>query len=100
MVNGEAVGAGHNDVGNGELANSETAAQAAMKPTPDQNFLAASIAPSNLDLQLSGPKVPSFLGLTVRGAVETSAARGIPVEFIGRGRATAHFPPPPAVLPL
>jgi cell division protein FtsI (penicillin-binding protein 3) len=97
---GEAVDADDNDLAIAEIANSEAAAQAAMKPTPDQNFLTASVTAANLDLQLTGPTVPSFLGLTVRAAVETSAARGIPVEFIGSGLARGQFPPPGSILPL
>jgi cell division protein FtsI (penicillin-binding protein 3) len=98
---GEAVDTDDNDLAIAELANSEAATQAATKSSPDQNFLTASAAPAaNLDLQLTGPKVPSFLGLTVRAAVETSSARGIPVEFIGSGLARGQFPPPGSILPL
>jgi hypothetical protein len=89
-----------NDLAIAEFADSETAALAAAKPAPEQNFLTAPVAAANLDLQLTGPKVPSFLGLTVRAAVETSSARGIPVEFIGSGLARAQFPPPGSILPL
>ncbi|MDP8980282.1 MAG: transpeptidase family protein [Acidobacteriota bacterium] len=95
----EAVDADDNDLAIAEIADSETAVLAAAKPSPDQNFLAAAL-PANFDLQLAGPKVPNFLGLTVRAAVETSSSRGIPVEFMGSGLARAQFPPPGSILPL
>jgi cell division protein FtsI (penicillin-binding protein 3) len=61
----------------------------------DQRVLFAGPA-SNV---LVGPKVPNFVGLTMRGAVQEAAADGIPVEFLGHGIARAQAPLAGGMLP-
>jgi cell division protein FtsI (penicillin-binding protein 3) len=41
---------------------------------------------------LVGPKVPNFLGMTMRGVVQQAAAEGIPVVFEGHGIARVQAP--------
>ncbi|MGA2182882.1 MAG: penicillin-binding protein [Bryobacteraceae bacterium] len=48
---------------------------------------------------LVGPKVPDFLGMTMRGVVQEAAADGIPVVFRGHGIARAQAPLSGAILP-
>lgn len=47
----------------------------------------------------SGPVVPSFVGKTMRGAVETAQQTGLELSVIGAGIARQQFPPPGSHLP-
>ena len=47
----------------------------------------------------SGPVVPSFVGKTMRGAVETAQQTGLELSVIGSGIARQQFPPPGSHLP-
>ena len=47
----------------------------------------------------SGPVVPSFVGKTMRGAVETAQQTGLELSVIGSGIARQQFPPPGSRLP-
>ena len=51
-------------------------------------------------LDITGPKVPDFRGMSIRSVIEKSEELGIPVEFAGSGLARAQYPPPNTVLPL
>ena len=42
----------------------------------------------------SGPVVPSFVGKTMRGAVETAQQTGLELSVIGSGIARQQSPPP------
>lgn len=44
--------------------------------------------------EVAGPKVPNFLGKTMRDVVQESSADGIPVDFTGRGIVRAQYPAP------
>ena len=46
------------------------------------------------EAQPAGPKVPNFLGKTVRDVVEEAAERGIDVDLLGDGMARAQSLPP------
>ena len=48
---------------------------------------------------LVGPKVPDFVGMTMRGVAQEAAADGIPVLSLGHGIARAQAPLAGAVLP-
>jgi cell division protein FtsI (penicillin-binding protein 3) len=48
---------------------------------------------------LVGPKVPNFLGMTMRGVVQQAGASGIPVLFQGHGVARVQAPLAGAMLP-
>lgn len=48
---------------------------------------------------LTGPKVPSFLGKTLRKVLEEAVAAGIEVDAIGTGLARVQIPQPGAILP-
>jgi cell division protein FtsI (penicillin-binding protein 3) len=51
---------------------------------------------------VTGPKTPSFVGMTLRRVLEESAARGIQVEMLGAaqtGLVRDQSPPPGAILP-
>ncbi len=50
-------------------------------------------------IQLVGPKVPSFTGMTMRDVMEEATARGMQIEMVGRGIARAQFPTPGVILP-
>ena len=47
----------------------------------------------------SGPVVPSFVGKTMRGAVETAQQTGLEISVVGSGIARQQFPPPGSHLP-
>ena len=47
----------------------------------------------------SGPLVPSFVGKTMRGAVETAQQTGLELSVIGSGIARQQFPLPGSHLP-
>ena len=47
----------------------------------------------------SGPVVPSFVGKTMRSAVETAQQTGLEISVIGSGIARQQFPPPGSHLP-
>ncbi len=47
----------------------------------------------------SGPVVPSFVGKTMRGAVETAQQTGLELSVVGSGIARQQFPPPGSHLP-
>lgn len=47
----------------------------------------------------NGPVVPSFVGKTMRGAVETAQQTGLELSVIGSGIARQQFPPPGSHLP-
>jgi len=61
--------------------------EVATAPGDQRAFL--STPQSNL---LVGPRVPNFLGMTMRGVVQQAAAGGIPVVFQGHGVARAQEP--------
>ncbi|MHB8215726.1 MAG: penicillin-binding protein [Candidatus Sulfotelmatobacter sp.] len=46
-----------------------------------------------LDVEQGGIEVPSFVGKTVRGAVETAQDAGLDLEAVGSGLARQQFPP-------
>ncbi|HBY62014.1 MAG TPA: hypothetical protein DEH78_19510 [Solibacterales bacterium] len=48
---------------------------------------------------LAGPKVPAFVGKSLRRVLEESASNGIPVESVGYGIARAQTPAPGTILP-
>jgi cell division protein FtsI (penicillin-binding protein 3) len=64
----------------------------------DQRLFSSAIADTSN--QLSGPKVPSFLGMTARDVAEKSAAIGLPIESVGSGLVRAQYPSPGGLLPL
>jgi cell division protein FtsI (penicillin-binding protein 3) len=47
----------------------------------------------------SGPVVPSFVGKTMRGAVEEAQHTGLEISVVGSGIAREQFPPPGSRLP-
>jgi cell division protein FtsI (penicillin-binding protein 3) len=47
-----------------------------------------------LDVEQGGIEVPSFVGKTVRGAVEAAQDAGLELEAVGSGVARQQFPPP------
>jgi len=47
----------------------------------------------------AGPVVPSFVGKTVRGAVETAQETGLEISVVGTGIARQQFPSPGSHLP-
>ena len=47
----------------------------------------------------SGPVVPTFVGKTMRGAVETAQQTGLEISVIGSGIARQQSPPPGSHLP-
>jgi len=47
----------------------------------------------------SGPLVPSFVGKTMRGAVETAQQTGMEISILGNGIARQQFPPAGSHLP-
>ena len=47
----------------------------------------------------SGPVVPSFVGKTMRGAVETAQQTGLELSVVGSGIARQQFPLPGSHLP-
>lgn len=55
---------------------------------------------SNLSapMTVSGPRVPSFQGKTLRTVLEEAVARGLRLEVSGSGIARAQLPPPGAIL--
>ena len=65
---------------------------------PVSDSVAASETPTGkgtvvLDVN-SGPVVPSFLGKTMRGAVETAQQNGLEISIVGSGIARQQSPPP------
>jgi len=46
-----------------------------------------------LDVEQGGIEVPSFVGKTVRGAVETAQDAGLELEAVGSGVARLQSPP-------
>ena len=46
------------------------------------------------DVEQGGIEVPSFVGKTVRGAVESAQEAGLELEAIGSGVAHQQSPPP------
>ena len=60
--------------------------EAAGEPAADAMQTADAVQP--------GPKVPNFLGKTVRDVVEEAAERGINVDLLGEGMASAQSLPP------
>ena len=55
--------------------------------------------PLPFDGNLTGPRVPDFTGKPVVAVLRESAALGLPVEIVGRGRARVQHPAPGAILP-
>ena len=51
-------------------------------------------------LQLAGPIVPNFQGKSLREVIQESAARGLPVEYVGTGVVRLQAPPPGVILPI
>jgi len=49
-------------------------------------------------MEVWGPKVPNFHGMTMRAVIEEASARGLPVELIGQGVARAQAPVAGSVL--
>jgi len=47
-----------------------------------------------LDVEQGGIEVPSFVGKTVRGAVESAQDAGLELEAVGSGVARQQSPPP------
>ena len=47
-----------------------------------------------LDVEQGGIEVPSFIGKTVRGAVEAAQDAGLELEAVGSGVARQQSPPP------
>ncbi len=47
-----------------------------------------------LDVEQGGIEVPSFVGKTVRGALETAQDAGLELEAVGSGLARQQTPPP------
>jgi cell division protein FtsI (penicillin-binding protein 3) len=47
-----------------------------------------------LDVEPGGIQVPSFVGKTVRGAVEAAQDAGLEIEALGSGVARQQSPPP------
>jgi cell division protein FtsI (penicillin-binding protein 3) len=72
----------------------------AAKIAPDQRFFLTPAPAEQASNDITAPKTPNFLGLTLRDVVEQSSALGIPVEFTGGGIARAQSPAPGAPLPL
>jgi beta-lactam-binding protein with PASTA domain len=47
---------------------------------------------------LTGPKVPNFVGQTVKRAMQEAAENGLDLELLGDGLARAQYPPAGAAL--
>jgi cell division protein FtsI (penicillin-binding protein 3) len=50
-------------------------------------------------LELWGPKVPDYMGKTMRAVLEESSALGLPIELVGSGIVRAQAPPAGSILP-
>jgi beta-lactam-binding protein with PASTA domain len=48
----------------------------------------------------AGSTVPSLLGLSMRGAIESARKAGFELQIVGSGTAREQQPPPGAYLPL
>ena len=96
----------------GEMLELENAAAATATPTGTAvaaaQPLRAPASRSNLDARGGtvvldaggGSTVPSLLGLTMRGAVESAHKAGFELQIVGSGTAREQQPPPGAYLPL
>jgi hypothetical protein len=51
-------------------------------------------------MEIIGPKVPNFSGMTKRAVIEESSSLGLPVEFRGKGLVRAQYPAAGSVLPF
>ncbi len=86
------------------MRHSDPAPGAATLPAADKNPGAAdAAAPEDkipttstvvLDVEQGGIEVPSFVGKTVRGAVESAQDAGLELEAVGSGVARQQSPPP------
>jgi cell division protein FtsI (penicillin-binding protein 3) len=64
-----------------------TASQSISTPKPETGTVV-------LDVEQGGIEVPSFVGKTVRGAVEAAQEAGLDLEAVGSGLGRQQFPPP------
>jgi cell division protein FtsI (penicillin-binding protein 3) len=81
-----------------ELPAKELAALLPPKPAVEEKAPAEEAKPV-WDPLVVGPRVPDFRGKPVVAVLRESAALGMPVEIVGRGRAREQKPPPGAILP-
>jgi cell division protein FtsI (penicillin-binding protein 3) len=76
---------------------SVAASQASHPPEKSPDAFAQAKQPATgtvvLDVEQGGIEVPSFVGKTVRGAVEAAQDAGLELEAIGSGVARQQFPP-------
>jgi beta-lactam-binding protein with PASTA domain len=83
-----------------EVADEDTVAGLATPLTLEE----ATAATGNSDLtaraeqNLTGPKVPNFVGKTVQSVMEEAAQNGIEVDMLGQGMARAQSPPAGALI--
>jgi cell division protein FtsI (penicillin-binding protein 3) len=76
----------------GALSGSSDTGQAALQPAAHRSF--ASGGTVVLDVEQGGILVPSFLGKSVRAAIEIAQENGLDLEAVGSGLAREQSPPP------
>jgi len=72
---------------------------ASAKTDLDQRSFLGPPAPES-PMLLAGPVVPNFQGKSLREVIQESAARGLPVEYVGTGVVHLQAPPPGVILPM
>jgi cell division protein FtsI (penicillin-binding protein 3) len=79
-----------------EPVSSGSSSQEVPSKTPDENSASPANLPSSgtvvLDVEQGGIEVPSFLGKTVRGAVEAAQDAGLQLDAVGSGVARQQSP--------
>ncbi|HSU29988.1 MAG TPA: penicillin-binding protein [Bryobacteraceae bacterium] len=82
-------GRGHDE------ADEDTVAGLATPLTPEEATAAmgSSELTARAEQNLSGPKVPNFVGKTVQSVMEEAAQNGIEIDMLGQGMARAQSPP-------
>ncbi len=77
-------------------SDADTVAALSNPLTPEEMAEAAGESSENLDA--NAPKVPDFVGKTVKDAMEEAAAQGIEIDLLGNGLARTQTPPPGTAL--
>ena len=69
-------------------------------PLTAQEQTEASGGPENAasEVNLSGPKVPNFVGKTLQNVMEEAAQQGVQIDLMGDGMARAQSPPAGALI--
>jgi cell division protein FtsI (penicillin-binding protein 3) len=81
-------------------ADEDTVAGLATPLTPEEATAAmgSSELTARAEQNLSGPKVPNFVGKTVQSVMEEAAQNGIEIDMLGQGMARAQSPPAGALI--